>query len=206
MFSKEQNENDIKYLLQQKAKELKKIKENENSNKANPFDLSGDFIKFKQNPVENNDMIIDTIPKSLKIDYSAPWLTERTKQYSGMVQLHYEILDFYNFIKPIQKEDDLRVQSIKEFKDFICKNIKGVKVKTFGSFPNKLHLPDSDIDVVVFQDRNNEDENLQEQKILNQISQLLIKHDKVSFINIINAKVPIIKMRLKSTNIYMDVW
>ena len=71
-----------------------------------------------------------------------------------MLKLHYEIIDFYNFMAPTDQEDLLKKETVSYFKNLIKNNWPNWKVKTFGSFPNKLHLPDSDIDLVVISEDN----------------------------------------------------
>ncbi len=169
--------------------------------------FEGDFIKFKVKPEETEEDKQEEIPYFIKFNYKVPWLSEETKKHTGMIRLHYEILDFYNFMKPTEDEDEKRRQTIKELKDLIKANMKDVSVKTFGSFPNRLHLPDSDIDIVVFSNLNtNESEYGQEKKILEKISSLLINNNKVDYIKKIEARVPILKIKMKSTGIYMDIW
>jgi len=203
------------------SKKEKTPENNLNSNLSNlvtktpidkPTSFSGslDFIQFKNNENKNEEIeeINETTnPTKIIFNYKAPWLSEETKKHSGIIRLHYEILDFYNFMKPTAKEDELRIQTIKEFKQLIKNNMKDVQIKTFGSFPNRLHLPDSDIDVVVFSSNPNyENEFIHEKKILEKISTILINNDTVDYIKKIDAKVPILKIKMKSTGIYMDIW
>jgi DNA polymerase sigma len=88
-------------------------------------------------------------------------------------------------------------------KDLIKQNFPELKVKKFGSFPNKIHLPDSDVDIVVLSDKDNVP--LDQTKILKKITQKLIDNNLVDFIKIIEARVPIIRATLKETKINMDI-
>ena len=169
------------------------------------FESQSDFIGIPQKtsagefiPLENSEGKFTMVRES--IDF--PWLTEKSKKERGMLKLHYEILEFYEFIRPTSEEDLLRERTMKSVKDLIKTHFPDLKVKKFGSFPNKIHLPDSDVDIVVLSDK---DQNVDQTKILKKITQKLIDNDMVDFIRIIEARVPIIRGTLKNTKINMDI-
>jgi non-canonical poly(A) RNA polymerase PAPD5/7 len=133
-----------------------------------------------------------------------PWLTRATKKAKGMVKLHHEILDFYNFIRPNSEEDEIRTKSLKLVKSMIKEKYPHWKIKSFGSFPNKIHLPDSDVDIAVIADLTN-DSNEDQVKVLKKITKILTETNSVDYIQLIHARVPIIKATLKDTKINIDI-
>ena len=190
--------NEKEELYSKICDEIKKI--NNNKVKENIDDeikkfslLEMDYISFdkKENILEkNNDEVI-------------PWLTDRTRQSTGILKLHNEILDFYKFMAPTKEEDNLKKQTVSYLKNLINECWPNWKVKTFGSFPNKLHLPDSDIDIVVIsEDYSNTGQQL---KMLKKIANKLLEDQKVDFLKIIEAKVPIIRATFKNTKINVDI-
>jgi DNA polymerase sigma len=138
---------------------------------------------------------------------AAPWITEETMSKSGSLKLHHEILDFFNFIIPKEEENNLRQQTIKNLKDLIVKRWPMWKVKVFGSFPNGLHLSDSDIDLVVFKNKGLDfsTENFTKYDPLMTDNQQLIelyKHIMLSGFaqkaDYVDARVPIVRVTAKN--------
>ncbi|XP_008335424.1 terminal nucleotidyltransferase 4B [Cynoglossus semilaevis] len=82
-------------------------------------------------------------------DYtSTPW---KTRNYSeGIVGLHEEINDFYNYISPRPEEEKMRLEVVDRIKGVIHDLWPSAEVQVFGSFSTGLYLPTSDIDLVVF--------------------------------------------------------
>jgi len=204
IFNNNNNSNNLNSVNNSSSDLNTKNQSSTKDKQPSSFGCNSDFIRFKSTEIKPEEELRN--PSMIKFNYKAPWLTEETKKHSGIIRLHYEILDFYNFMKPTEKEDQLRIQTIKEFKDLVQSNLKDVQVKTFGSFPNRLHLPDSDIDVVVFSPPSSENEFSKEQKILEKIATILINNNAVDYIRKIDARVPILKIKMKSTGIYMDIW
>ena len=75
-------------------------------------------------------------------------------------------------------------------------------VKEFGSFPNKIHLPDSDVDIIVL---TGKESSADQNKILKKITKVLVQAECVDYIQLISARVPIIKATLKETKINLDI-
>lgn len=157
--------------------------------KRNDF-VGQDFISFIE-----EDMDMDE--KENKRFFKSPWLSNNTRFYSGLMRLHFEILDFYNWIKPTKEEDKLKDQTIFELKSLLNSKFKNLKIKTFGSYTNDLHLSNSDIDIVIFSTNR---------YILSEIYNFLSISSKVDEIQLISAKVEIIKLVLKSTGVKVDIW
>uniref|UniRef100_A0A3Q3X7T8 Terminal nucleotidyltransferase 4B n=1 Tax=Mola mola TaxID=94237 RepID=A0A3Q3X7T8_MOLML len=77
-----------------------------------------------------------------------PW---KVRNYSeGIVGLHEEVNDFYNYISPRPEEEKMRLEVVDRIKGVIHDLWPSAEVQVFGSFSTGLYLPTSDIDLVVF--------------------------------------------------------
>uniref|UniRef100_A0A671LV66 Terminal nucleotidyltransferase 4A n=1 Tax=Sinocyclocheilus anshuiensis TaxID=1608454 RepID=A0A671LV66_9TELE len=77
-----------------------------------------------------------------------PW---KSRNYSeGIVGLHEEIKDFYEYISPRPEEDHMRLEVVARIQRVIKDLWPNAEVQVFGSFSTGLYLPTSDIDLVVF--------------------------------------------------------
>ncbi|KAF3686865.1 Non-canonical poly(A) RNA polymerase PAPD5 [Channa argus] len=77
-----------------------------------------------------------------------PW---KVRNYSeGIVGLHEEIKDFYEYISPRPEEEKMRLEVVDRIKGVIQDLWPSAEVQVFGSFNTGLYLPTSDIDLVVF--------------------------------------------------------
>lgn len=77
-----------------------------------------------------------------------PW---KVRNYSeGIVGLHEEISDFYEYISPRPEEEKMRLEVVDRIKGVIYDLWPSAEVQVFGSFSTGLYLPTSDIDLVVF--------------------------------------------------------
>ncbi|XP_034041906.1 terminal nucleotidyltransferase 4B [Thalassophryne amazonica] len=77
-----------------------------------------------------------------------PW---KTRNYSeGIVGLHEEITDFFEYISPRPEEEKMRLEVVDRIKGVIHDLWPSAEVQVFGSFSTGLYLPTSDIDLVVF--------------------------------------------------------
>ena len=88
-----------------------------------------------------------------------PWIKENSKCHSlkGYLKLHYEILDFYDFIKLNKEEIKLRNKTLKDISNIIEDNFPNYQCRLYGSFLYEFSLPNSDIDIVI-QVKNPSDE------------------------------------------------
>lgn len=134
-----------------------------------------------------------------------PWMSEKTRVSNGLIKLHNEILDFYEFIKPKEQENIKRDDTINLFKQLIQDKWPSWKVKVFGSYPLELHLPDSDIDLVVFKDNSSNRKYISDTEHLEMIYEELVKRNFVNQIRLVDARVPIIKARCRITGICFDI-
>jgi len=68
----------------------------------------------------------------------------------GIIGLHEEIEDFYQWMKPTPHEHYTRLGVVRRISNAILKRYPGCRVDIFGSFRTGLYLPTSDIDLVIF--------------------------------------------------------
>ena len=139
-----------------------------------------------------------------------PWIKPESKCYStdGMLKLHYEILDFCEFIKLNDEEKELRKKTFNYIKNIIESKFPDYKCKLYGSFKSELSLPDSDIDVLILSEEASKDQISKNKLIddaLKKVHDLLFSTKSFSYLEIIKAKVPIIKCTYKETNIDVDI-
>ncbi|XP_034536200.1 terminal nucleotidyltransferase 4B [Notolabrus celidotus] len=77
-----------------------------------------------------------------------PW---KVRNYSeGIIGLHEEVSDFYEYISPRPEEEKMRLEVVDRIKGVIHDLWPSAEVQVFGSFSTGLYLPTSDIDLVVF--------------------------------------------------------
>ncbi|XP_051503348.1 terminal nucleotidyltransferase 4B-like [Myxocyprinus asiaticus] len=85
---------------------------------------------------------------SQEIFTGTPW---KSRNYSdGIVGLHEEIKDFYEYISPRPEEERMRLEVVARIQRVIKDLWPNAEVQVFGSFSTGLYLPTSDIDLVVF--------------------------------------------------------
>jgi len=78
-----------------------------------------------------------------------PWLVRGKRYTKGIIGLHEEIEDFFQYMSPTPEEHQVRVDVVRRIKDVIMKIWPHASVHIFGSFHTGLYLPTSDIDLVV---------------------------------------------------------
>ncbi|XP_033933274.1 terminal nucleotidyltransferase 4B [Pseudochaenichthys georgianus] len=77
-----------------------------------------------------------------------PW---KVRNYSeGIIGLHEEVSDFFEYISPRPEEEKMRLEVVDRIKGVIHDLWPSAEVQVFGSFSTGLYLPTSDIDLVVF--------------------------------------------------------
>uniref|UniRef100_A0A8D1D9F0 Terminal nucleotidyltransferase 4B n=1 Tax=Sus scrofa TaxID=9823 RepID=A0A8D1D9F0_PIG len=77
-----------------------------------------------------------------------PW--KRRNYNQGVVGLHEEISDFYEYMSPRPEEEKMRMEVVNRIESVIKELWPSADVQIFGSFKTGLYLPTSDIDLVVF--------------------------------------------------------
>ena len=105
--------------------------------------MSKDNDNFKETQKDKNE----------ESNYFYPWIKKNSKCHSlkGMLKLHYEILDFYDFIKLNKEEIKSRNKTLKEISNIIEDNFTNYQCKLYGSFLYELSLPNSDIDILIIE-------------------------------------------------------
>ncbi|CAG8602507.1 1510_t:CDS:2 [Cetraspora pellucida] len=129
-----------------------------------------------------------------------PWLSDEcTVKYTSVVQrLHYEILEFVDYLLPTDLERLLRAYVIKRIEMAIKAVYPTAEVLAFGSYNTDLYLPTSDIDLVCF---------IHQRNPLRDIVSILARNNICEGrpIAIANAVVPIIKFKEKHTKFNVDI-
>ncbi|XP_062922969.1 terminal nucleotidyltransferase 4B [Mobula hypostoma] len=127
-----------------------------------------------------------------------PW---KNRNYSeGVVGLHEEIIDFYNYMSPRHEEAKMRMEVVERIENVIKELWPSADVQIFGSFSTGLYLPTSDIDLVVF--------GKWETLPLWTLEEALRKHhvaDESSVKVLDKATVPIIKLMDSYTEVKVDI-
>lgn len=141
-----------------------------------------------------------------------PWIKKNSKCHSlkGMLKLHYEILDFYDFIKLNKEEIKSRNKTLKEISNIIEDNFTNYQCKLYGSFLYELSLPNSDIDILIIEKNHQKEISAKKDentiyKNLENIFNVLNNQNIFENLEIIHAKVPIITGLYKETKIHVDI-
>ena len=168
-------------------------------------------IKSEDSSEENyeNDPENNKIEEQFEEDFY-PWIKPDSicHKLHGMLKLHYEILDFYDFIQLNKEEKELRENTFNDIKNIIEKNFKEYNCKLYGSFRTGLSLPDSDIDILILPKDEKKTDNIESEilhKKLKEIYNILAMKDLFSQLELIKAKVPIIRCIYKETNVQIDI-
>ncbi|MEQ2314170.1 Terminal nucleotidyltransferase 4A [Ameca splendens] len=127
-----------------------------------------------------------------------PW--KKRKYSSGVLGLHEEVMDFYNFMSPRPEEAAMRKEVVKRIEMIIMELWPTADVQIFGSFSTGLYLPTSDIDLVVL--------GKWDRPPLQELEQALRKHNVAEPFSIKvldKATVPIIKLTDQETEVKVDI-
>ena len=167
----------------------KKIPKNEKINNSNKEDKK---IKKSINDIKYR--------KILKYS-NCNWISEKTQKNVGFKRLHHELLDFYEFIRPKEEDNIKRIKTIMIIDNIINNKWSYLEVKAYGSYPNKLHLIDSDIDLGIVNKLELNNSKYDLKTIYNE----LLKYKIFDSIYYVDARVPIIKLKCKETQIKVDI-
>ncbi|XP_078096451.1 terminal nucleotidyltransferase 4A isoform X3 [Mustelus asterias] len=127
-----------------------------------------------------------------------PWKT--MKYNMGVIGLHEEIMDFYNFVSPRPEEETMRKEVVKRIESVIKELWPAADVQIFGSFSTGLYLPTSDIDLVVFGKWKNPPLQLLEQALRRRN---IAEPHSIKVLD--KATVPIIKLTDQETEVKVDI-
>lgn len=129
-----------------------------------------------------------------------PWRRGRHLYPPHVIGLHEEILDFYEYMKPIPEEEFMRDRVVKRIEAVVSRLWPESKVEIFGSFATKLYLPTSDIDMMIM--------GKWEVSPLHTLKNELIEsgiadEDNIKVLD--KASVPIVKVVDKETSVRVDI-
>nr|XP_057902389.1 terminal nucleotidyltransferase 4A isoform X2 [Doryrhamphus excisus] len=134
-------------------------------------------------------------------NFASTWTPWKTRNYNpGVLGLHEEVMDFYNFMSPRPEEAAMRKEVVNRIERIIKELWPTADVQIFGSFSTGLYLPTSDIDLVVF--------GKWERPPLQELEQALRKHNVAEPFSIKvldKATVPIIKLTDQETEVKVDI-
>ncbi|XP_046386425.1 terminal nucleotidyltransferase 4A-like isoform X2 [Ischnura elegans] len=129
-----------------------------------------------------------------------PWRLP-TKTYSkGIVGLHEEIEDFFQYMSPTPEEHQLRLEVVRRIEKVTLHLWPEARVEIFGSFRTGLYLPTSDIDLVVI--------GKWDSLPLHTLERALLENDiaDASTLKVLDkASVPIVKMTDKKSDVKVDI-
>lgn len=119
-------------------------------------------------------------------------------------------MDFYDYIKPRDFEERLRIELVQDMKRFCRQVFKDAEVYPFGSFPSGLYLPTADMDMVFMSDSyaSGGYGRYDNKKALYRFKSALISHKKAwenEIDLIIGAKVPLVKFIEHKTGLKVDI-
>jgi len=129
-----------------------------------------------------------------------PWADPVYPYTKGIIGLHQEIDDFYQWIMPTEEEHYMRMGVVHRIEECIQKIWPAATLHIFGSFRTGLYLPTSDIDLVLVGKWETQPLRTLERALLeNKIA------DPATLKVLDKASVPIIKLTDKITRIRVDV-
>ncbi|XP_069676096.1 terminal nucleotidyltransferase 4B-like isoform X2 [Periplaneta americana] len=129
-----------------------------------------------------------------------PWKIPNKTYGRGVIGLHEEIEDFYNYMCPTPEEHELRVDVVRRIEKVVLSLWPEAKVEIFGSFRTGLYLPTSDIDLVVI--------GKWETLPLRTLEQSLLEHQiaEASTLKVLDkATVPIVKLTDTKSEVKVDI-
>ncbi|KAI9906659.1 hypothetical protein PsorP6_004653 [Peronosclerospora sorghi] len=188
------------------AKEEKKRLVKEASHSETLKELDDGFIEL--NPEDDDDQKIlkqkkedqDKKTHAIMLE-TRPWMRDRKGYFNKNVYecLHEEIMEFLSFVSPTDKELTNRSNLIDEMQEIVKGLWPGATVETFGSHYTQMFLPHSDIDMVLFGVPEGKEP-------LFKLAECLEEKDLVSYLEVIDkARIPIVKMVHKASDIHVDV-
>lgn len=128
-----------------------------------------------------------------------PWIPQGKKYSPGLLGLHEEIEDFYEYMSPTPEEHLTRSEVVERMRTIIRSIWPHSKVEVYGSFRTGLYLPTSDIDIVVIENRDISFRTLE--KVL--IEKGVAEPSSIKVLD--KASVPIVKLTDAKTDIKIDI-
>lgn len=140
-----------------------------------------------------------------------PWATQDHSDTPNMgVRLHKEIIDFYNYVRPRDFEEDVRNTMLANLESVVKGKIRDAVLLPFGSFKSGLYLPTADMDIAICSQKfvDGGPSKLHTKGNLYALRAHLVKHQipyKSEVELILHAKVPLLKYTDAATGLKVDV-
>lgn len=171
----------------------------------NPVDLMNDIeeeINLEEYDNLHHKKSNQDATTTLTMKEICPWLTEKTSKIMNQdLFFHFEILDFYEYIRPKPEEINKREIAFRKLKSLFEAAIPDARCYKFGSAATNLFIPGADIDFTILkQDTTSEELFRQAKKV--------VKANKAKFKNIEfieSARVPLIKLLDIESNYEFDI-
>ncbi|CAF0728506.1 unnamed protein product [Adineta ricciae] len=125
-----------------------------------------------------------------------------------LYRLHYEILQFYQFMIPSEEEHAVRQQVINRITNVINQYLPSASVNIYGSYKTGLYLPMSDIDIIVHSKEGRSWSMEELEALMLVLREAFCRHcictqEGIQIIN--GATVPIIKLTDRKTDVKVDM-
>lgn len=126
--------------------------------------------------------------------------TVKTQNENIHAFLHNEVLDFEKWMQPSDNDRSSREALVKKIKRVVKESYPDAVVMVFGSCATGLNLPNSDIDLLVYNPE------VKEISMLGKLANSLIKGIQCESIEALKfTKVPLIKLQEKNSKINVDI-
>lgn len=129
-----------------------------------------------------------------------PWKPRDKRYLPGVMGLHEEIQDFYDYMSPTSEEANMRTDVVARITNVIKGLWPKAEVQIFGSFRTGLYLPTSDIDLVVLGEWKQLPLFTLERALL---EKGITNRDNIKVLD--KASVPIVKLTDITTDIRVDI-
>jgi len=165
-----------------------------------------DFLSFRKE-AEVDEGLEEFEDAALLTDVLAPWLrTPLPRKAPPLLRLHNEILSFCEHITPSKAQMRVRSNIVKELTGIVKELWPSATVHVFGSQLTKILTPSSDVDITVLDippPVKGADHDLN--KLLVDIANKITAKGICSYIEVIPAKVPIIKLDHIISGLSVDI-
>ena len=156
-----------------------------------------------RSPHQSDEFIpVPIAPKQPLVSSRAPWLSPNTLSIEDpLLQLHEELIDFHAFVQPTRGEKAAQKSVIERLQGLAKELWSDAQLRTFGSMETGLWVPGSDIDIAVLTEMETDP-----QVLINDFATLLLERKIACELErILNARVPIIKMKDRETDMTVDI-
>jgi DNA polymerase sigma len=167
-----------------------------------------DFVSFhKEAEVAKEEDFEEYEDAALLTDVLAPWLrTALPHNAPPLLRLHNEILSFCEHITPSRAQMKVRASIVKELTEIVNELWPSATVHVFGSQLTKILTPSSDVDITVLNippPAKGAEHDLN--KLLLDLASKITTKGICSYVEVIPAKVPIIKLDHIISGLSVDV-